>query len=154
MFDKKNINYGTLNETPCCGYYNHGQFSAMVEKGDVLAVFSGHDHTNAFGVRYKGIDIVNSLSTRFNSDTFSTQYGYRIIEVDERDTSCYKTKVVSWFELFGKEDFRRLAKSNPVGFKIAKEVTVKGYTERLILKLCRVTGRIVTGRKITYPHQP
>ena len=57
--------------------------NAMVERGDVLAMFTGHDHSNAFGVKYQGIDIVNSLSTRYNGDAYSTQYGYRVIELDE-----------------------------------------------------------------------
>ena len=81
MFDPTQVNFGTLNETPCCGFPNYGQFDAMVEKGDVLGIFTGHDHTNAFGVKCKGIDIVNSLSTRYNGDRFATMYGYRIIEV-------------------------------------------------------------------------
>ena len=100
MFDESATNYGTLNETPCPGYLNFGQFDAMVEKGDVLGIFTGHDHTNAFGVKYKGIDIVNSLSTRYNGDAFSTEYGYRIIDVNENDTSTYKTRAVHWYEMF------------------------------------------------------
>ena len=52
---------GVLGEDPCPPHYSNGQFDAMVKKGDVLAMFTGHDHTNAFGVKYKGIDIVNSL---------------------------------------------------------------------------------------------
>jgi 3',5'-cyclic AMP phosphodiesterase CpdA len=67
MFDPDSVNYGTIRETPCPGYENFGQFEAMVEQGDVLAMFTGHDHTNAFGVKYKGIDIVNQdLKESFN----------------------------------------------------------------------------------------
>ena len=103
-FDPKGTNFGTLTETPCSGYHNYGQFEAMVEKGDVLAMFSGHDHTNGFGVRYKGIDISNSLSTRYNRDRFSSQYGYRIIEVDEKDTSHYTSRVEHWYDMLTKAD--------------------------------------------------
>lgn len=150
MFDAGRKNYGTLNETPCCGYYNHGQFAAMVEKGDVKAIFTGHDHTNAFGVEYKGIDILNSLSTRFNGDAFSTQYGYRIIDIDENKPSEYKTYVMHWFDLFSRKEIKDLKAENPAGYKTAKEVTLKGMKEKFILKICRGFARLFTGRKISY----
>ena len=100
LFDPEQINYGTLRETPCPGYANYGQFDAMVEKGDVLAMFTGHDHTNAFAVENQGIDIVNSLSTRYIGLFHSTQCGYRVIEVDENDTSSYTTRVVRMFDTY------------------------------------------------------
>ncbi len=109
-FDPNMTNYGCLHETPCPGYYNHGQFDAMAESGDVLAVFSGHDHTNAFGVKYKGVDIVNSLSSRYNGDAFSTQYGYRMVEIDENTPSKYTTRVVHWYDFVNMDGVSSLAK--------------------------------------------
>jgi hypothetical protein len=46
---------------------------------------------------------MNSLSSRYNGDRFSTQYGYRIIEIDENDTSVYETRAVHWYEVFDAE---------------------------------------------------
>ena len=153
MFDPDNVNYGTLNETPCCGYENFGQFDAMTEKGDVLAVFSGHDHTNAFGVRHKGIDIVNSLSTRSQNDRFSTQYGYRIIDIDENDTSRYSTYVMHWYNMFTLKDIREMKKNGDVyGSSIAAGVTFRGLIQRFHTFTGRTFCRIVTGRKNTYKH--
>lgn len=126
MFNPENENFGTLNETPCCGYLNYGQFDAMVEKGDVLAMFTGHDHTNAFGVKHKGIDITNSLSTRYNGNCFSTTYGYRIIEVDENDTSVYTTKVVHWYDFFDIEyAFAEKQSGDDYGFRTALDLPSK-----------------------------
>lgn len=153
MFDPNVKNFGTLNETPCSGYYNHGQFDAMVEKGDVLAIFTGHDHTNAFGVRHKGIDIVNSLSTRFNGDRFSTQYGYRILEVDENDTSKYTSRNERWYNMFKKNDIASIkASGDEFGLKTAKSVTNKGRIQRFYTKVGRKFVQLVTGRQVTYPH--
>ncbi|MBR3767596.1 MAG: metallophosphoesterase [Clostridia bacterium] len=153
MFDPDVTNYGTLNETPCCGYENFGQFDAMVEKGDVLAVFSGHDHTNAFGVRHKGIDIVNSLSTRSQSDRFSSQYGYRIIELDENDISEYTTRVERWYNMFTLSDIKAIKRSgDKYGVKIASGVKFRGLIQRFMTKVGRVFCHIVTGRKNTYKH--
>ena len=153
MFDPKATNFGTLNETPCSGYYNYGQFDAMVEKGDVLAIFTGHDHTNAFGVRHKGIDIVNSLSTRYNDDRFSSQYGYRILEVDENDTSKYTSRNERWYNMFTKKDIASIkASGDKFGLKTAKSVTQKGRIQRFYTKVGRKFVKLVTGRQVTYPH--
>lgn len=151
MFDPEETNFGTFNETPCCGFLNFGQFDAMVEKGDVLAVFSGHDHTNAFGVKCRGIDIVNSLSTRYNGDRFSSMYGYRIIEVNEKDTSVYTSYNVHWYDVFTKEDIKHLKESGDEwGAKTAAMVTRKGRRQKLMTKIGRGFTRLVTGRKVTY----
>lgn len=151
MFDKDAINYGTLNETPCCGKTNNGQFASFVKKNNVLAVFSGHDHTNAFGVKYKGIDIVNSLSTRYNGDRFSTQYGYRIIDIDEKKTAEYTTRVEHWYDMFNKEDIIALSEhSDRFGYKTAKEIFRLGKGRKLFEKIIRGFSKLVTGRQITY----
>lgn len=151
MFDSECVNYGTLNETPCCGYYNHGQFDAMVENGDVLAMFTGHDHTNAFGVKYKGIDIVNSLSTRYNGDSFSTQYGYRIIDVDENNTSEYTSRVERWYDMFSSDDISSYkANGDDYGYKTSLDVAFKGWFQKLSANIYRKFAAVVTGRQVTY----
>ncbi len=151
MFDPRQVNYGTLNETPCCGYPNYGQFEAMLEKGDVLGIFSGHDHTNAFGVKCKGIDIVNSLSTRYNGDRFATMYGYRIIEVDEKDTSRYTSYNMRWYNMYSKQDLKELkANADPFTLKTARMVTRKGRIQKLHTKVGRSFTRLVTGRQVSY----
>lgn len=153
MFSPDTVNFGTLNETPCSGGENFGQFEAMVEKGDVLAVFSGHDHTNAFGVRHKGIDIVNSLSTRSQSDRFSSQYGYRIIEVDEKNTSVYTSRVERWYNMFTLAEIAAIRKSGDgYGVKIACGVKFRGLVQRFMTKTGRAFCKAVTGRQNTYKH--
>lgn len=136
-------NYGMLHETPCPGYLNHGQFEAMVERGDVLAMFTGHDHTNAFGVKYKGIDIVNSLSTRFNGDAFSTQYGYRMITVDESNPSKYETKVVHWYDFFDG--------SVEADTSLAAKVRFLGFFEKIAQRIAVFFVETFTGRTVRYP---
>ena len=145
MFDPENVNYGTLNEHPCPGKQNAGQFDAMVETGDVLAIFSGHDHTNAFGVRYKGIDIVNSLSTRYNGDAFSTQYGYRMLEIDENDTSRYTSRVVHWYDMITFENIGEFGMN-----KTAISVCFSGFFQKFFQNFYREFASMLTGRTITY----
>lgn len=151
-FDPQQINYGTIREFPCPGYENYGQFNAMVEKGDVLAMFTGHDHTNAFGVKYKGIDIVNSLSTRYIGLFHSTQCGYRVIEIDENDTSTYETRVERIFDIFNYEAVKAEKQNgDEFKFKMAREFWVKGKIQKLATDFCREITEKLTGRQVTYP---
>jgi hypothetical protein len=150
-FDPEGTNYGMLLETPCPGYENYGQFDAMVEKGDVLAMFTGHDHTNAFGVRHKKIDIINSLSTRYENTRFSTQYGYRMIEIDEKDTSVYTTEVVHWYDIFDTEfAFDEMKNGDDFGFKTALEISFLGIFQKIIAIGYIALGRLITGDQILY----
>lgn len=152
LFDPDRVNYGTIREFPCPGYENYGQFEAMVEKGDVLAMFTGHDHTNAFGVEYEGIDIVNSLSTRYIGLFHSTQCGYRVIEVDENDTYDYETRVVRMFDVY---DFDVVKEEKQKGdgftYKMAREFAVKGAVQKFATVVYGKLIEAVTGRQVTYP---
>ena len=139
-----------LSEYPCPGYYNHGQFSAMAERGDVLAIFTGHDHTNAFGVRYKGIDIVNSLSTRYNGDAYSTQYGYRVIDLDENTPDSYKTRVVRWYDFVNDRDVIALATEKQDKSMFAG-IRFQGFFQKFFRNFAVFFVEVFTGRKVRYP---
>ncbi|MBR5262818.1 MAG: metallophosphoesterase [Clostridia bacterium] len=152
MFDPDRVNHGTLTETPCSGYYNDGQFSAMVEKGDVLGIFTGHDHSNAFGVEYKGIEIGNTVSSRYGRDMFSSQYGYRMFEIDENDTSKYTTRCEHWFDMLGSDDVKAIRESgDDFGYKLALDVNFRGFFKKLGMKLGVAITTLFSGRQISYP---
>lgn len=152
MFDSEQVNYGTLNEKPCPGYYNDGQFDALVETGDVLAMFTGHDHTNAFGVRNQNIDIYTSPMTRYKGLAYTTQYGYRVVEIDEKDTSTYETRVERLYDVF---DFNYIKTAKDNGDKystrLAFELAVKGTVQEGFMKLYQSVVELITGRQVTYP---
>ena len=152
MFDPEQTNYGTLNEKPCPGYYNDGQFDALVENGDVLAMFTGHDHTNAFGVRNQNIDIYTSPMTRYKGLAYTTQYGYRVVEIDENDTSSYNTRVERLFDVF---DFSYIKTAKDNGDKysgrLAFELAVKGAVQKAYMKAYQSVIELFTGRTVTYP---
>lgn len=141
-------NHGALRETPCPGYYNHGEFDAMVERGDVLAMFSGHDHTNAFSVKYKGINITNSLSTRYNGDAFSSQYGYRMIVLDEKDSSKYETYVVHWYDYFTLSDL--FDADDSLGRNLTAKILFLGFLQKTAQNIAYKFIRIFSGRQVNY----
>ncbi len=151
-FDPEEVNYGMLNEKPCPGYYNDGQFDALVETGDVLAMFTGHDHTNAFGVRNQNIDIYTSPMTRYKGLAYTTQYGYRVVEIDENDTSTYETRVERLYDVFD-YDYIKTAKDNGDKYstRIAFELAVKGDVQEKFMKLCQSVVELFTGRTVVYP---
>ena len=152
VFDPENVNYGTLNEKPCPGYYNDGQFDALVENGGVLAMFTGHDHTNAFGVRNQNIDICTSPMTRYKGLAYTTQYGYRVVEIDENDTSTYETRVERLYDVFD-FDYMDTAKENGDKYskRIAFELAVKGKVQEIFLNLWQSAVELIANRTVTYP---
>ena len=152
MFDASQTNYGTLNEKPCPGYYNDGQFDALVEDGGVLAMFTGHDHTNAFGVRNQNIDIFTSPMTRYKGLAYTTQYGYRVVEIDENDTTVYNTRVERLFDVFN-FGYIKTAKDNGDKYstRIAFELAVKGAVQKASMKVYQSAVELFAGRTVTYP---
>ena len=94
---------GTLGEGPCPPNYNNGQFDAVLERGDVMAMFFGHDHTNTYELNYKGVGLINTAGIGFNSYN-SIDEGVRIITLDENDPWSFETETVSYFDLFDYDD--------------------------------------------------
>lgn len=86
---------GFLFEFPCPGYYNHGQFDAMVERGDVVGIFSGHDHINSYTTELDGIKIINTPGATYHSYGNEITRGMRMITVKENDAKNFETEVVT-----------------------------------------------------------
>lgn len=88
-----NVSYGhRLDRTCSSPAVNSGFFTAMLEMGDVMGTFVGHDHANDFCSTLHGIKLCYGRSTRYVSyvdgkrkDHFPT--GARIIELREGERS-------------------------------------------------------------------
>ncbi len=133
-FDQKSYTYlpfvrdikdGFVLEAPCPGYYNYGQLDAFAETGDVVAVFSGHDHPNTYTVNKKGVDIVNTPGASFESYGDNSVRGLRLITINESNTVDYTTEVltVSDYILNGGEhllEFGEITMADAVMGKIQK----------------------------------
>jgi hypothetical protein len=73
---------GSKKERVCCPSKNTGMFSAMVECGDVMGVFVGHDHVNDYAGLVQGICLAYGRATGF--DTYGNLIkGARVIELIE-----------------------------------------------------------------------
>lgn len=114
ILDKSNTSSGQLVEAAGAPRNNSGQFAAAVKQGDVLAMFFGHDHSNTFNVSYSGIDLVATPKAQFGltssdkSDFTDSAKGARMIIVDENDTSKYQTYLVTFGELYTRDEVKNL----------------------------------------------
>lgn len=88
------IKEGLMLEIPGAGYYNHGQFDAMVETGDVAAILFGHDHVSDYVIEKDGIEMINTPSCTFNSYYDGSNRGNRLITIYEDDIDNYKTELI------------------------------------------------------------
>lgn len=116
---------GELNETPCPPEYTLGQFDAMLEMGDMLAVVSGHDHTNTFEVNHKGIDIINTPCMSFSTASYNgDNMGTRVFVFDENAPENYDTYVIGFDDIYAQDDklmqsgFETWSQSNSIPVRI------------------------------------
>ena len=72
----------------------YAEVDAMVEQGDVQAIFFGHDHVNAYALNYLGIDLVNSPGCCFASYNDNNR-GFRVITIDKNDPGAYETYLIT-----------------------------------------------------------
>jgi 3',5'-cyclic AMP phosphodiesterase CpdA len=91
---------GYLGEWSCPPNINSGQFAALVERGDVLGIVTGHDHVNSFVGTYQGIDFIQTPGITFSSYGDDKVRGARLITLDENDPWSYETETFTYFDLF------------------------------------------------------
>lgn len=94
---------GTRGEASCAPLLNTGMFAAMVESGDVLGVFCGHDHDNDYAVSWHGLLLAYGRYSGGNTVYNHLRHGARVIVLREGErrfetwirefdgTICHKT---------------------------------------------------------------
>lgn len=81
--NKLNPPIGVKNENECSPEINTGMFAAMLESGDVMGTFVGHDHINDYiGVQY-GIALAYGRITKTMREPDDPKAGGRIIILKE-----------------------------------------------------------------------
>ncbi|MCU6707772.1 metallophosphoesterase family protein [Paenibacillus sp. J5C_2022] len=76
--------FGHKLENVCCPKVNTGLFAAMVEQGDVMGTFCGHDHLNDYWGEWHGIRLCYGRATGLN--TYGREefpHGARVIRLQE-----------------------------------------------------------------------
>ncbi len=76
---------GVRNEDECSPEINTGMFAALLESGDVMGTFVGHDHINDYiGVQY-GIALAYGRITKTMRDANDPKAGARVIVLKEAE---------------------------------------------------------------------
>lgn len=85
LFDttKNHKVYGTRGEKECPGALNTGMFTAMLERGDVMGVFVGHEHDNDYIGVLHGIALAYGRFSGCNNIYNHIGYGARVIILKE-----------------------------------------------------------------------
>ncbi|MDR3188312.1 MAG: metallophosphoesterase family protein [Prevotellaceae bacterium] len=74
---------GVREEKECPGILNTGMFAAMVESGDVMGAFVGHDHDNDYVGYLNGICLAYGRCTGVRSAYNKIGFGARVIVLTE-----------------------------------------------------------------------
>lgn len=81
--DIKNKRIGVRYEAECPPYINTGMYAAMLQEGDVLGTFVGHDHVNDYLVDYHGIALAYGCWSGSKNTYTRSQNGARVILLQE-----------------------------------------------------------------------
>lgn len=137
------INSGRLYEpTPGCKE-NYGQFDAVKQQGDVLAVVYGHHHMNMFDITHDGVRMIQTPAASFRCYGNSLR-GVRMFELDEKIPDTFSTTHYTYFDLMGKTpasmasyfiDADDLEKPRRAAIGAAAALAAVGTTALIIKKL-------------------
>lgn len=85
---------GSQFETIACSPINYGLFGACIGRGDVKAIFSGHDHVNDYVGHYCGITIGYDGFLSYSGYGREETCGGRLFDIDASDPWAFTTKMV------------------------------------------------------------
>lgn len=93
---------GERNEVECPAQVNGGMFAAALDRGDVLGMYVGHEHTNNYEGTWLGIRLGFSGSIGYHSYGLDSEdetvrnriRGARVFEIDEANPAAYQTTYV------------------------------------------------------------
>ncbi len=136
-----------LYEPPAVSDINTGEFDALKEKGEVFALYFGHDHQNNFHGTINGIDVGYSPACGFGEYGNGVERGVRIFEFKESDIRGYTTRISTYRDYFGKKVIKPLnnlflklipaSKDAAIPF-VMKILSVLALIAAIIVILCKI----------------
>lgn len=99
-----------LLETPATPAENTGEFEAVSEKGDTLAMFFGHDHNNSFVSKYQNILLGYTQGCGFNVYGPKLDRGVRLIDLNTENLHTFETQTLLYRDLFTVKDIKNKPK--------------------------------------------
>ncbi len=134
-------------ETPSIPETNGGQFDVMNEKGDVFAMFFGHDHNNSFVGEYNGMKMGYTQGCGFNVYGPGRKRGVRLFDFDETDPANFETTTLTV------EDIGEFHVGNPVkhffySYAPTSVDAVKDIAKKKVLPIAAAIGATVATYKL------
>lgn len=86
-------------ESVACPDENTGEFAAIKEKGDVFAMYAGHDHINSFVGKVDGIDLGYCPGAGFNVYGNGVDRAVRVFEIPEDNPAAYTTRTLRYRDI-------------------------------------------------------
>jgi hypothetical protein len=146
--DKAKVRPGGRHlEALCVPASDAGLFDAAREKGEMLAMFFGHDHKNSFAGQVDGIELGYCPGCGFAAYGDGVNRGVRVFEFDEANLRDYATRVVTYGELFGVKRLKRIRHrlTDWIPSSTADGIS-KGI--KVLLALALIAGAIIALAKI------
>lgn len=82
--------FGNRTEKVCCPNVNSGLFTAMVEQGDIMGIFCGHDHDNDYAAKWYNILLAyGRYSGGMNVYNHLKGNGARVIKLEQGKRSFH-----------------------------------------------------------------
>lgn len=94
---------GTQMSPICCSKLNSGLFSACLQRGDVKAIFCGHDHKNDFSGVYCGVQLGFDGYLSYCACHVEALRGGRLFEISADSPDVIETKIVRVMDLLPPE---------------------------------------------------
>ncbi len=94
---------GNHMEDVSCSRLNSGLFTACLQRGDVKAIFCGHDHVNDFEGTYCGIKLGFDGFMSYHACHNNEIRGGRLFEISAEDPANIETKMLRVRDLLGPE---------------------------------------------------
>ncbi|NLO83640.1 MAG: hypothetical protein GX094_11410 [Clostridiales bacterium] len=92
---------GQMREHVACSELNTGMFAACLQRGDVKAIFSGHDHLNDFCGVYCGIMLGQCAGINYDAGSADDLRGGRVVEIHQDDPARIHTFMVRLRSIMG-----------------------------------------------------
>lgn len=98
MYANSGYGQNERNECVCTGPFNSGLYAAVRDRGDVKAIFVGHDHINSYWGNYHGVTLGYSANTGFGpyglggADNHRLR-GARLFTIQENTPEVFETEM-------------------------------------------------------------
>ncbi|MBR6702186.1 MAG: metallophosphoesterase family protein [Clostridia bacterium] len=88
-----------MGESPATSIINSGEVDAFLEKGEVRALFAGHNHNDSFMAEYKGMYLGFTQSCGFSAYGPGLLRGARYFDI--KPDGSFETQTVTFAQLIG-----------------------------------------------------